>query len=286
MLNNALYIIIIAVLCYTLYSYIQSYHKIIDELTKIRIKCINNQQKEEIENENMNRHNEHFKTEIKQKNNNDKNQNNKEEINQENDNNVFINFQKLSNIDNDNYKKDMINIENDIINTSSNDDTDKDFIQNINIKSEINENKIIKKLKNEIDVETQQEEFEKEKEIDYWSPYKEKHENITEGFVSSPYKGFNQNLYENLIIDSNTITNQKNHGGYTNNQAKLKNKDKEYYYQTSSQNGWIQFKNNHQTQYQDTIETEKLDNIINQKQKPKWYLINQEENKYYPIYQS
>ena len=220
MFNNALYIIIIAILCYTLYSYIQSYHKIIDELTKIRIKCINNKQYDEVE-KNKNIHNEQFKIELKNnqqdnyENNDYEDNENNNKIDEENqNNNVFINFQKLSNVDNDNYRKKKINVKNDISNPLSNNSTDKEFINNVDINKiqYSNKNKIIKTLDNniDIDIETNQN-FEKEKEIEYWSPYKEKHEDITEGFVSSPYKGFNQNLYENLIIDSNTITNKISH---------------------------------------------------------------------------
>lgn len=214
---NYLYVVIIVMLCYILYSYIQSYHKIIDELTKIRIKCINNKEENihvrnfELETKNNKYDTEDINKEKNKENNGltnfqelsniDNSKYDTENINQEKKNNGLTNFQELSNIDNDNYNRDENNIQNDIINPLSNNYTDKKFIDNINF----NKNEINKIFNDDIN---NNQEFQREKEIEYWSPFKEKHQEITEGFISSPYKGFNQNLYENLIVNFNTNDNK------------------------------------------------------------------------------
>ena len=172
-LSKIIILFFILIISYTLYSYIKSYNEIVDELKKIREKCVIDANQEEKTNikeeketfsksENKKR-NKETKKKQKVKNKTESKEKNDEEINNENDgeiNDEEINDEEINDEETNNRK----------INTG-------------------------KKNKQETNIESF-ENFSNEKYIHYWKPYKEDINKTSEGFQNSPYKGYNKYLYE------------------------------------------------------------------------------------------
>ena len=125
--------------------------------------------------------------------------------------NINYNEKNTNNIENGN---DLIlkNFDTYLEESNQNNINSDNLILNSNIYS--NQNSQIENFEN----------FQKEKNIQYWKPFKEDIKKISEGFIKSPYQGYNKDLYEPLIINSNSV---KTRG--------LKNKN---IYQDKNQLGW------------------------------------------------
>ena len=222
--SNVLYFSLLILFGYILHSYIKSYNEIVDELKRIRIKCvINNKYTKDNQNDTHNK--------IKGKTNTNKPQLNDVNINntQNNDNiddqlNIDENDQ-LNIDDNDKINiddNDKINIDdNDKINIDDNDQLNIDENDQLNIDENDeytnidvhNNNKDNKKIINFTKLSTTNNDsysenftnYSKERDINNWKSYKDNIVSSCEGFQNCPYKGYNVDLYETLI-NSNTVT--------------------------------------------------------------------------------
>jgi membrane-associated HD superfamily phosphohydrolase len=158
-LSKITILFVILIISYTLYSYIKSYNEIVDELKKIREKCVIDANQED--KTNIKEEKESFsKSENKKGNKNKK----KKEKGEEKTESEEINDEEINEEKTNNQKK----------NTEKN--TEKTNNQETNIESFEN--------------------FSNEKYINYWKPYKEDINKTSEGFQDSPYKGYNKYLYE------------------------------------------------------------------------------------------
>ena len=261
-LLNIIFLITLLILGYIVHSYIKSYNEIVNELKKIRLKCI---------------HSKNDITELKKnkykKNEENTEENTEEEIDEKQGENIIDDIpnsqlgdydkrynitrigKNISNKKIADKNKLLLGIpeENDILNKSENSTTeDSEYIDfqelsrkkndsynknNYNNKKMKLDNKSISEtVYNIVDNETTEEydqilekftDFQDQGELKYWKPYEEDIQKVSEGFVSCPYKGFNNELYEPLIINSNTIEprglNQSS-GKIVNNQIFNKNK--------------------------------------------------------------
>lgn len=229
--SNILYFLLLILFGYILHSYIKSYNEIVDELKRIRIKCVINNKE--------NQNDKQKKKKITQLNDNNTNQENNDITNKLNDDdkiniddktNNTDNNDEINNIDNndeinnienneetnniENNDDETNNIENnddETNNTENNDDETNNTENNGEIKNEIiNFTKLSNKNNDSYSSEknTNIESFEnysKEGNINNWKSYKDNIVSSCEGFQNCPYKGYNVNLYETLI-NSNTVT--------------------------------------------------------------------------------
>jgi hypothetical protein len=151
----------ILIISYTLYSYIKSYNEIVDELKKIREKCVidSNQEQE---------------TNIKEE---------KES------------FSKDQNKKGKKQKKKEKKIETEEINTKQTNNEGKNTEETNTERTNTEETNTERTNTEETNIESF-ENFSNEKYIDYWKPYTEDINKTSEGFQDSPYKGYNKYLYE------------------------------------------------------------------------------------------
>ena len=215
---NIIFVAILIILGYVVYSYINSYNEIVNELKKIRLKCINgknndsnkktkmeeNEEVTEIEEENEDNPFEIIKSESsllkpdlldKNKfliNTGEEDNNNEETEKTKKIRSESVDFSKLSHKKNNSYD------ENSYKNKDL--DIDKQNISNkvkkiLNVKNESEDTPILESFEN----------FREQSQLEYWEPYTENIDKVSEGFISCPYRGYNKELYEPLIIDSNTI---------------------------------------------------------------------------------
>ena len=96
--SEIIIIIFILIISYTLYSYIKSYNEIVDELKRIREKCVIDSNQEE--GANIKEEKETKKTESEETNNEETN---KEETNNEETNNEETNIESFENFSNEKY---------------------------------------------------------------------------------------------------------------------------------------------------------------------------------------
>lgn len=226
-IGNILLVAILIIFGYVMYSYINSYNEIVNELKKIRLKCINGGNKNSSTGKKSNKNSETENEEETGEEENQKNISNKFEIiplkntfnkkiinknkllintNGEDDNDdegeedtspiknesEVLDFHKLSNKKNNsysqnNYKNKNLNIDNKHISNE---------IENvINTEDESEYEPILENFQN----------FKDQSNIEYWKPYVENIDKVSEGFISCPYRGYNKELYEPLTLDSNTI---------------------------------------------------------------------------------
>lgn len=197
---------------YILYSYIKSYNDIVDELKKIRLKCIQKKVKKEKNIYNKNKQQGDYKITRIISSLSEENQEEEEKHEEENleedlqeENNTSTENRYKNNYRNINYnEKNKNNVENG--NTIVLNNFDR-YLEESN-QNHINSDNVIisnNMESNQIENFENFENFEKEKQLEYWKPFKEDINKISEGFVQSPYKGYNKDLYEPLIINSNSV---------------------------------------------------------------------------------
>ena len=224
-IGNILVVAVLIILGYVMYSYINSYNEIVNELKKIRLKCINgknNKEKEEEEEEKKSDKNT-LKTETEEEQKFEIIEVENKMLNKKivNKNTLLLNTNgegettKSENLDEENDPSQEIlqeNVNFQKLGKKKNYSYNKNNYQNNPI--DIDNKNISKKVTHLLSTETEGEyrpilesfeNFQDQSKIDYWKPYVENINQVSQGFISCPYTGYNQELYEPLIIDSNTI---------------------------------------------------------------------------------
>ena len=228
-ITSIIYLVVIVILAYVMYSYISSYNQIVDELKKIRLKCIKTQNNQTTE-ETKSIKNKKTETEEAE-------ENEETEENEENERNDYIIKKVKGEIsDKDIQSNNLLFTGNDIseadeenqqIKNDKGDETQEELLDftrlskkknlsysknNYKTKNNSIDNKALKKkISQIIDDENDKgsiepfQNFQNESKIEYWKPYEEDIQKTTEGFMDSPYQGYNKELYEPFLINSNSI---------------------------------------------------------------------------------